>query len=66
MAAVVGVVLALHYLEQVAGVRAACTDDHAAYWGFIERQLQLGSVEEAVSSVCAGSPAMAGRHSCNR
>ena len=45
----VGSVLAIHCIAQVAGVRAVCADDHAAYFGFIQRQLALGSVEEPFS-----------------
>lgn len=49
MGCAAGLILALHYLGQVAGVKAVCTDDHVAYWGFIKRQLVLGAVDEPFS-----------------
>jgi hypothetical protein len=49
MGCAAGLVLALHYLSQVAGVTAVCADDHLAYWGFVKRQLVLGSVDEPFS-----------------
>ena len=49
MGCAAGLVLALHYLGQVTGVPAVCADDHLAYWGFVKRQLALGSIDEPFS-----------------
>jgi hypothetical protein len=49
MGCAVALILTLHYLGQVAGVREVCADDHLAYWGFIKRQLALGAADEPFS-----------------